>query len=320
MRLYQPRITDAIIDEMVDVDLGLERDAPSRRKAKDLRWREYNDAKNCRPFWLQIQLTFTGAAGNQQTGFTLPQNHPLIVVAMSSNTDPTTSLISLQDSSTRRDFQSNPVPSTGLFGDIQQTTERYFRLNAPIHIAANSNLKLTVTDPLGTLDDHVRTFWFMCIWAEGPSATRLRYDKELDDYVKARIEEEVYTSPYIISMDVAFPAVGTASELIPNQLTVPVSEPVLIYAAQHNFAAKATLAFDGPQVTFKTNDISFDWSATPQLISSFADFLTEPEQWIPFIRPVLMRPNSQIAGNFINGTGGAIISGTKQVFFLAKRL
>jgi len=318
MRLYQPRITDAIIDSMVDVDLGLTRDSAARAKAKQLRWREYNDAKNCRPFFLQITHDFTGAAaGTTLTSFSEVANHPLIVVAMTSNLAPGAALISLKDTSTRRDFSSRTTPSTSLFGDIQNTTERYFRLNSPIHLSANSNLQMTVTDVGGGLSTSF-TSWFMCIWAEGASATRIAYDAELDEYVKSRIEEEVWTSPYIISMDVTF--TGVASELVNNTLTLPVAEPVLIYAGQHNFDAKANLAFTGPRVTLKTNDISFTWSQRPTSIVSVADFLTEPEQWIPYIRPVLLRPNSQISGNWINGTGAGNLTGTKQLFFLAKRL
>lgn len=287
----------------------------------------YYDARDFRPYWQQIQLAMTGVANQTVIGRTPTIDQDIVIAGLTSNAPAAGQLISLQNETTRQDYQVNPTPPTALFGDVQRTTERYFPVFPQIYQQANNRLKLTAKNDATAPITQTVTYSLMGTTAIEPSLARTQYDLDLDADVALRIEQMITgdpaqmipAQPFILQMDVPF--TNTASERVLNRRTEQFSRPLLIFGAQHDFAAKETIALLGPTAQFTSMDQRYVWSLEEQFIWSFADAPTEPEQWIMFPRPILVRPNSQIQGNFTNGTaGGTIGTGTFHVFFYCIQL
>lgn len=337
MRYFNEVTYEAVLDEQIQqianlrIDYGAEINTflartngvapvlPDTIYSKMLRRREYEYSKIARPFFMQIQFTFTGVAGQTFTAQTPQQNNDLILVAASTNAPTTGLAVSLRDTYTQRSFQNRLVPVTAHFANVANNTERYFRFPGSPKVGANSSLELTVTAT--AVVDQTVTFSFMFIWPQRSMRSNEPDEQALDRYVYGQIDRnDVWTSPLDLVMDVDFTGIGAGLPVPGPALTAKNEEPVLVYALQHNLAPKADILTAGPLVQLQTNDISFNWSPTPELIWTVANYVGEPEQWISLPKPILVRPYTQIAGFFTNGTGGAILTGPGQVIFLGKRL
>lgn len=287
----------------------------------------YYDARDYRPYWQQIQTDMTGVANQTVTGRTPTLDQDVVIAGLTSNAPAAGLLYSLQNETTRTDFQVNPTPPTALFADVQRTTERYYRVFPQIYQQANNRLKLTVKNSATAPVTQLVTNSLMGTTAVEPSKARTQYDLDLDADVAKRIEamisgdpsQMIPAAPFILQMDVPF--TGVASERIQNRRTEQFSRPLLIFGAQHDFGVKSDLVTVGPTAQFTSMDQRYTWSLEEQFIWAFADAPTEPEQWIMYPRPILIRPNSQISANFTNGTaGGVVAAGTSHVFFYCVQL
>lgn len=288
--------------------------------SKMLRRREYEFAKVARPFFMQIQFTFTGVTGQTFTAQTPSQNHDLILIAASTNAPTTGLAVTLIDTYTQRVFQNRPVPVTAHFANVSNNTERYFRFPSTPKIGANSSIQLTAT-ALDNTVSQVVTFSFMTLWPQRSQRANEPDEIKLDQYVLGQIDrDDIWTSPLDLVMDVDFTGIAANAPLPGPQLTAKNEEPVLVYAIQHSFNTKANIVTAGPLVQLQTNDTSFNWMPTPQFVWTVADYVNEPEQWIALPKPVLVRPYTQIAGFFTNGSGAGQITAPAQMIFLGKRL
>lgn len=300
---------------------GRELDKTSTEQIRAM-WRKvWADAKDNQPYWSQITTNLTGVASQTVIGRTPTIDQPVVYAGMSSNAPATGQLISLENETNKLQYQMQPTPPTGIFADVQRTTERFFRPFPQTYVGANNRLKLTSLNSATAPVTQLITYAFMGNTVVPPSADRKQYDAELDAEFERRIGQMLAGDPdqmippqeLILQMDVTFD--GTASQIVQNRRTDKFSRPVLILGGQHNFAAKDTIAIGGPTALLTSMDTRTNWSVEQLPLWFYADYVTEPEQWIMYPRPILLRPNTQVQGTFVNGTTGAVGAGTYQLFF-----
>lgn len=273
------------------------------QRIKMRRYMQYLTSKVARPYFLPITFTFAGVAGQQVTLNTTGVNGRLIVVKATTNAA-TTFLVGVKETYTNRLLQSTLVPPTSLFSNTTNTTEKYFTFPAPLVLENNATLELTIRDTVGSTQSTWFVFW--CIWCPDEQfVSGNEWDRQLDEYVLDSIRSDTdyrRAKPFVLDMRVPFTT--TAGERVVGT-TQQQQEPLLIYGIQQNLVTKnAAFIAGGLTANFQDLATNYLWATQEIPLWAFADFVTEPEQYMPFPYPLLVRPGTQMRGFFTNMSGG----------------
>lgn len=319
---FQSRIADLQTRRLIYNNLGKSPD--NKGMAEHIKRELYNDyllGKAARVFYMPVAVPISTGQTSPKTGFSVPVSHNLIITGVTHNAPTGVTLTMFNDTARQQQFSNVNVPPTALASDTSNNIYRYMPLPVPFFLEENSQIQCIAQAPGGAVNQTV-TFVFQCIWTADQFSNSAD-DERLDKAIWASLDDPTLMQPYATAMTVPF--TGTALERV-TASTKQDSEPLLVLGIQQSLQAKETSTTNGPTMVLRDSSINYTFSQgvenapnSQTFVWAYGNFTNEPEQYILFPFPYLLRPNAQLVGEFTNGsTGFEATEG--QVIFLCRRV
>jgi len=301
----------------LEVDSWLAANSPDETKPaaeladrlKRARIATYQQAKSARPVLLTASVTLDGTT-NPKTCFTEDFGRPLMIVSGSSNA-PYTVRVSVRSTTDKTLWTSTPVPPISLFSNPGNTTKRYFDFPRTVPLAPREQLAITVQNPGSEAQDVTFYFWAIELTNEVLPVEDARVDRD----VIAAIQNDSSGQTYILDISPAF--TRTSAERVYAQ-SVKVELPLLVYGIAQQINPKSgVFSTDGVKLRLTDMSARYAFSNNPEQIWAWGNYFTDAEQYIYLPKPYLLRPYSQLQGEFVNSVSDPV-DGTLPLFLLCR--